>query len=415
MPSLNAKFKPTNHKSSSQVISEVAFELFSKQESFDFLVLGKFSRITNDAIKEVRQRRGDNEINLKYFHSNSYDKWVWTGKGALVFLEEFSAVGQFFKDLNVQKFDKPKLLIYISKAENFEKIKEKIFTQKFNFNFLLLESKKKIELKTFEMWTEKACNVEQLVTLNVFDKKSKKWRKPLQIQEKFTNFHGCPIKIFTNVYELPSFDLINAAGMAMIDPIIEPFLAKRNVKVLELMRIYAGAGNFTAITGKSEYEKYNVVLWLYYYYGNWSDHMSCSMSVRQNNIKFMYSPPEPYTNYEKMILPFDYETWIYLILVFCSAFVGIFVINQMHKRFRDIIYGKDVKTPSLNVLRSFFGIALTKLPSNNFARIILMTFLWFCLIFRTAYQGEETTFILSEFNIILDCSCLFKRLLKRRF
>jgi hypothetical protein len=127
------------------------------------------------------------------------------------------------------------------------------------------------------------------------------------------------------------------------------------------------------------------VLWVSYE----RNYLRCGGFVHQNSIIFMISPPEPYSNYEKMILPFDDLTWYYLLGVFCSAFVGIFILNQTPKFFRDLVYGKNVNMPSFNVIGTFFGIGQTKLPDNNFGRIILMAFILFCLIFRTAYQGKN--------------------------
>jgi hypothetical protein len=46
---------------------------------------------------------------------------------------------------------------------------------------------------TFEWFTEELCDESQLVTLNVFDKKSMKWKNKLEIKEKFRNFHGCTL------------------------------------------------------------------------------------------------------------------------------------------------------------------------------------------------------------------------------
>ncbi|KAG5679800.1 hypothetical protein PVAND_009338 [Polypedilum vanderplanki] len=52
-----------------------------------------------------------------------------------------------------------------------------------------------------------------------------------------------------------------------------------------------------------------------------------------------------------------------------------------------LVYGHGVKIPSLNVVGTFFGIGQTKLPDLSFSRFILMIFILFCLIIRTAYQG----------------------------
>ncbi|KAG5673138.1 hypothetical protein PVAND_003209 [Polypedilum vanderplanki] len=59
----------------------------------------------------------------------------------------------------------------------------------------------------------------------------------------------------------------------------------------------------------------------------------------------------------------------------------------MPKVFQTIVYGTRVTMPMLNVLRTFFGISQTRLPQDSFPRFILIFFILFCLVIRTAYQG----------------------------
>lgn len=99
-------------------------------------------------------------------------------------------------------------------------------------------------------------------------------------------------------------------------------------------------------------------------------------------------PTASYNSYEKMLLPFDKTTWNFLLMTFGFAFVVIFVINMLPRWIQDIVYGHMVKLPAFNVVGTFFGIGQTRLPENNFARIILMFFIIFCLIIRCAYQGR---------------------------
>jgi hypothetical protein len=101
------------------------------------------------------------------------------------------------------------------------------------------------------------------------------------------------------------------------------------------------------------------------------------------------TPGEKYSSYEKLFLPFDTETWTYLAIVFGVAFLTVFAGNLMPENLRNIFYGMRTKTPSFNIIGSFFGIPQNRLPMENFPRILLIYFVIFCLIFRTAYQGEK--------------------------
>lgn len=103
---------------------------------------------------------------------------------------------------------------------------------------------------------------------------------------------------------------------------------------------------------------------------------------------FMISPPKKLTNWEKVLLPFDFDTWKFLMITFGVAFLLVFVINKMPNKVKDVVYGERVRMAAYNIVGTFFGIGQLQLPEGNFARILLMVFILFCLIIRTAYQGE---------------------------
>ncbi|CAG9806529.1 unnamed protein product [Chironomus riparius] len=107
----------------------------------------------------------------------------------------------------------------------------------------------------------------------------------------------------------------------------------------------------------------------------------------EQKISFALTESQPYSSFEKLSLPFDTLTWTFLIIVFVCAFSCILVFGIISSKVQELIFGKDVDTPSLNVVAIFFGISQTKLPFRNFPRIILVTFIMFCLVLRTAYQG----------------------------
>jgi hypothetical protein len=110
-------------------------------------------------------------------------------------------------------------------------------------------------------------------------------------------------------------------------------------------------------------------------------------TFRQEKIILAITPAEKFSNLEKLLLPFDELTWELLIVTFCVAFLVISIVSLMSKIVRNLVFGVKVNSPALNVIGTFFGISQTKLPGRNFARLILMNFVLFCLVMRTAYQG----------------------------
>ncbi|KAG5666813.1 hypothetical protein PVAND_014823 [Polypedilum vanderplanki] len=121
-----------------------------------------------------------------------------------------------------------------------------------------------------------------------------------------------------------------------------------------------------------------------------------SIPFAKEEYYYTVTPNDLYTNYEKLTMPFDGITWILLILTFGLTFGLIFMINIYYKWLRTIVCGEGIKMPAYNALGIFFGIGQTRLPRHYFSRLILLLFIWFCLIIRTCYQSMLFEFMTSD-------------------
>lgn len=133
-----------------------------------------------------------------------------------------------------------------------------------------------------------------------------------------------------------------------------------------------------------------------YSYDNFVDlrFIHITASAIERIIILVVTPGEPFSAYEKLFFPFDLPTWISLCCTFLIAFAVIFVISwKLPKFIQDLVFGVGVNSPALNVISIFFGIGQNKVPKANFGRIILIFFIFFCLIFRVGYQGEFKNFL----------------------
>lgn len=91
---------------------------------------------------------------------------------------------------------------------------------------------------------------------------------------------------------------------------------------------------------------------------------------------------------EKLILPFDDETWYGICITFFISCIVITIFNKFPKRFKEIAYGKTGGTTAFNTIQTFFGISHVEVPKGSFARIVMTFFVFWCLVIRTAYQGK---------------------------
>ena len=94
------------------------------------------------------------------------------------------------------------------------------------------------------------------------------------------------------------------------------------------------------------------------------------------------------TSFEKLFSPLALVTWMLLIAYLTIGVVSIFIIRFLSNKIQNFVIGEKVKYPYLNMLIGIVGQSQNRMPGNNFARFLLMNFLLFTLVMRTAYQGE---------------------------
>lgn len=259
------------------------------------------------------------------------------------------------------------------------------------FEYLLINDGNFVQLVTIEWFTERGCNEPVIKVLNSFNKMTQRWNQSLESYQKFQDFHGCKVSL---CIDIPSY--INCNGNA--------WNGESNGKTVTLgftQHIFVNMSryfNFTVDYSKDLNTSLDVVIC--YIVGRFNSHLEVYLHPTNFFVEIrdviLATPGELYTSYEKLRLPFDDETWTFLISTFLIAFVAIFIINRLPKYIQDQFYGKNVLTPTLNVISTFFGISQSSLPVQNIPRFILIMFVWFCLIFRTCYQSKLFEFMTSE-------------------
>ncbi|KAG5670754.1 hypothetical protein PVAND_000995 [Polypedilum vanderplanki] len=239
------------------------------------------------------------------------------------------------------------------------------------YSYFFCREKNNLMLMTWEWYTsKKSCKERKFRILNRFNMMTKKWERQLTNHIKFHDFRQCDITIF---YPSQFFHKRDKTGK-MRDA-FEPFwkeVAKYANFKLKLTPERKKRKHLEITNGGLSLDNQNISITSIF----WS-----------MNIGLVITKGERYTQYEKLMLPFDAITWILLIFTFSTAFLTIFFVNRLNKEAQNTVFGEGVNVPSLNVVSTFLGISQAKMPKKTFARFILLLFIFFCLIFRTAYQG----------------------------
>lgn len=121
--------------------------------------------------------------------------------------------------------------------------------------------------------------------------------------------------------------------------------------------------------------------------------IDATSSYATQTIAFVIPPGSELTSVEKYLRPLGLWTWICTIATISIAFIVIFIVKRMPIRFQNFLFGEGVRDPNMNVINAILGGSQNVLPQHNFARFILMNFLLFTLVIRTAYQGSLFRFL----------------------
>lgn len=286
--------------------------------------------------------------------------------------------------------DCPKRFLFFvyCKISTFASISSLSDSEILQFQYFLIEDEKFVTLNTFVWYTPEQCNVTQLVEINRFSKKTKHWKTKTFSINKLENFHGCRVSVGV-MFQNPFLTFEQVDGQIVFGGI--------NFFIFQAL---AESFNFTLFLNPYYYRAPGMV----YHYPNesidwlaemtkfkyWIDVMdvySCSRPYLFYDDVIVIPPGEEYTAYEKMRLPFDATTWFLIFFTFVTAISTILVLMFMNRNVRNFVFGRNITTPVLNVALIFFGISQIKLPRRNFARFLVMSFVLFSLIIRTAWQA----------------------------
>lgn len=220
--------------------------------------------------------------------------------------------------------------------------------------FLNVEGEKDaFTLTTLITMQQPECRKWKQVEINNFPKSLRKWKSREFFLDKYKNFNGCELVIGVPNHAPTcgyGFNregkLINVWGYGI--QIIEQIGNKLNFTIhYNPVLVVAGAPN------KIRNESLNI------------DYFILTAQQRQmfyhQSFQFVHphttsedliviSRNKPYTQFEKLFLPFEIEVWVWLIVTLLIAVVSILLVKLAPKYVQRFVYGTYVRTPMMNLL-----------------------------------------------------------------
>lgn len=106
----------------------------------------------------------------------------------------------------------------------------------------------------------------------------------------------------------------------------------------------------------------------------------------------------PFTSIERLIFSFQPAVWLSLAGIISIAVFIICVVKLQCREVKAFILGSNNRNPIFNLVEALLGMSQSRLPGRNFARFLLMSFVMFCLVIRSLYQGVAFKFLTTNMS-----------------
>jgi hypothetical protein len=147
-------------------------------------------------------------------------------------------------------------------------------------------------------------------------------------------------------------------------------------------------GTFTGALNLTVTGRVNLTFGYFVRHAQRDRYVEASHSYYQSKIVWAVPPGREYSPYKKLTIPFESDVWLSTGLVLMISITVISILNRQPRQIRDFVIGRNIRNPVLNLFNIAFGGALHRTPHRNFARFLLASYLLYCLVLRSSYQGK---------------------------
>lgn len=252
--------------------------------------------------------------------------------------------------------------------------------------FVLFEMRGKVVISTYDPFASNDC---QSASPRVISK-----GQPI-VSRSLNNFHQCPLSfgayinppcimcnnLICSLEELRGRDIVLLKTLSTalnFTTQLETFRLRQFTQSIALLN----DGRFDAILGD------------FYLRHDRNQIVDASTPYFDSDIALLVPRGRPFTSLESLLKPFQPVVWALLAIIIIIALLVITIIKLQSIIIQKFVFGID--HPTMSLVAVVYGLTLHKLPTRNFARFLLISFIVLCLIMRTLYQGSVYKFLQSD-------------------
>jgi hypothetical protein len=374
---------PNKLQATIHAMADVVETFFIQQNitHFDYLILNESNKETFELISGIQARTSSHSCNIKLINSfqtiyNLSPVNIFKINNSAVIVCNRMCFSSHYVDINLFKADNIKFLIYMNGSMDtiWETFEFRSFIM--NYEFVILETEKDIQILTDDIYVNGQCRntyidhyssknkkhyLESYFQINSFKIETLSWANKLEFFEKYQDFYKCGYIITCKMDFSHSFGKYKNLHDQIIDLYFELIHILADVKnfsklIVDEDLFYVDRPGFFDLKLDGYFRQdglsFEKILPLKFDPNSFQT-QSTFKPIENDEIFLIVTPGESYTDYEKLMLPFDAVTWKYLLITFGCAFLLIFGINLMPRQFQDLVYGENVQSPAYNVVGNF--------------------------------------------------------------
>ncbi|XP_055842730.1 uncharacterized protein LOC129909681 [Episyrphus balteatus] len=116
--------------------------------------------------------------------------------------------------------------------------------------------------------------------------------------------------------------------------------------------------------------------------------LTASYSFYQTvQVFFVKTHIEPWTSFEIMLYPFDIYIWYLMLIIIISTIMLSIFLEKYQPNILMFVFGSGKSGNVFNIFTVLLGYPITPEPRRNFARFILILWMFSALVLRNSYQG----------------------------
>lgn len=263
-----------------------------------------------------------------------------------------------------------------------------------------------VQMKTFMPFNNSCSNTSPVIVNSFSNGKFSEPHKTI-FPDKFTDLVGCTMRVatysdgFCVIARNHSEGSVDFTGIDIefLTAIARDLNFKIEIKLSKDVSpwgtIYSN-GTIDGAIGDVAHGEAEIAIGCYYLKRKRMQFVDSSIVYYTSPDVFVISPGEKLNQFEKLLQPYDRMVWVLLLVTLLVAIVVIFVLQFQSPRCQALVLGEDNRYPITNLCIAAYGGSQAKLPRKNFSRFLLIKFVLFCLIVRSAYQGSLFKFLQME-------------------